>query len=75
MRQKGIGEAKAIELKAALELGRRLLITEQVDHPVVRSPADAAALGKGEACNQTREVKPLWAVPTARRGSLIGSGP
>ena len=48
MRQKGIGEAKAIELKAALELGRRLLITEQADHPVVRSPADAAALVMGE---------------------------
>ena len=44
-RQKGVGEAKAIELKAALELGRRLhLTTEQIERSVVRSPADVANL-------------------------------
>ena len=43
-RQKGIGEAKAIELKAALELGRRLLLTQPAERPIVRSPADVANL-------------------------------
>lgn len=41
---KGIGEAKAIEIKAALELGRRLLATSPAERPRVNSPADAANL-------------------------------
>jgi DNA repair protein RadC len=39
-RQKGVGEAKAIELKAALEIGRRLLLAQPQERPTVRSPAD-----------------------------------
>jgi DNA repair protein RadC len=42
--EKGMGPAKAVQLKAALELGRRLLLTSPNDRPTVRSPADAAAL-------------------------------
>jgi DNA repair protein RadC len=41
---KGIGPAKAVEIKAALELGRRLLATAPEERPVVSSPADAANL-------------------------------
>jgi len=41
---KGIGEAKAVQLKAALELGRRLLIASPQDRPQIKSPADAANL-------------------------------
>lgn len=44
MRQKGVGEAKAVELKAALELGRRLLLAQPAERSVVRSPADVANL-------------------------------
>ena len=40
----GMGEAKATQLKAALELGRRLLATAPHEHPQVRSPADVASL-------------------------------
>lgn len=40
----GIGDAKASELKACLELGRRLLTSPDVDRPVIRSPADGANL-------------------------------
>jgi DNA repair protein RadC len=40
----GIGEAKVAQLKAALELGRRLLVTSPAERPQVRSPADAAQL-------------------------------
>lgn len=42
--EKGMGLAKAVQLKAALELGRRLLLASPNDRPTVRSPADAAAL-------------------------------
>ncbi|MCO5183507.1 MAG: DNA repair protein RadC [Anaerolineae bacterium] len=41
---KGIGPAKAVEIKAALELGRRLLVTAPEERPVVSTPADAANL-------------------------------
>ncbi len=41
---KGLGLAKACQLKAALELGRRMLIAAPEDRPQVSSPADAANL-------------------------------
>jgi DNA repair protein RadC len=40
----GIGPAKTTQLKAAMELGRRLLITSPEERPQVKSPADAANL-------------------------------
>lgn len=40
----GIGEAKVAQLKAAFELGKRLLVTSPAERPQVRSPADAAQL-------------------------------
>jgi len=41
---KGVGAAKVAQIKAALELGRRLLIASPEERPQVRSPADAANL-------------------------------
>ena len=40
----GMGEAKATQIKAALELGRRLLVALPQDKLQVRSPADVANL-------------------------------
>lgn len=40
----GVGEAKATQIKAALELGRRLLATAPYERPQVRGPADVANL-------------------------------
>ena len=40
----GIGPVKAIEIKAALELGKRLALSTQDVRPQVRTPADAAQL-------------------------------
>ncbi len=40
----GIGRVRAVELKACLELGRRLLTAPDLDRPIIRSPADAAHL-------------------------------
>jgi DNA repair protein RadC len=42
--EKGIGIAKAAQLKAALELGRRLLIASPEERFQVKSPSDAANL-------------------------------
>jgi DNA repair protein RadC len=42
--QHGIAEAKAAQIKAAIELGRRLTLESPEERPVINSPADAAAL-------------------------------
>jgi DNA repair protein RadC len=46
--EKGLGMAKAAQLKAALELGRRLLLSSPDERPQVKCPADAANLLMGE---------------------------
>ncbi|MBF6613813.1 MAG: DNA repair protein RadC [Chloroflexi bacterium] len=40
----GLGEAKACQLKSALELGRRLLLAQPEERLQVRSPADLAPI-------------------------------
>jgi DNA repair protein RadC len=42
--QRGIGEAKAAQIKAAIELGRRLTVDSPEERPTINSPADVAAL-------------------------------
>jgi DNA repair protein RadC len=42
--QRGIGPAKAAQIKAAIELGRRMAVASPDDRPVVHSPTDAANL-------------------------------
>jgi len=42
--QHGVGQAKAAQIKAALELGNRLRLASPEDRPAIHSPADAAAL-------------------------------
>jgi DNA repair protein RadC len=42
--QRGVGEAKAAQLKAAIEIGRRLALECPEERPTINSPADAAAL-------------------------------
>ncbi|GAB4491608.1 MAG: DNA repair protein RadC [Anaerolineales bacterium] len=44
LRQHGLGEAKAAQIKAAIELGRRLTLEAPEERPAINSPADAAAL-------------------------------
>lgn len=44
MEQHGMGEAKASQIKAAIELGRRLTLEAPEEKPAINSPADAAAL-------------------------------
>ncbi|MDD2921195.1 MAG: DNA repair protein RadC [Anaerolineales bacterium] len=42
--QHAIGEAKAAQIKAAIELGRRLTLESPAERPSINSPADGAAL-------------------------------
>lgn len=42
--QHGIGPAKAAQIKAAIELGRRMSLETIEERPTINSPADAAAL-------------------------------
>jgi DNA repair protein RadC len=44
MEQHGIAEAKAAQIKAAIELGRRLTLESPEERASINSPADAAAL-------------------------------
>jgi DNA repair protein RadC len=46
--EKGVGEAKACQVLAALVLGRRLSSLQPEDRPLVRTPSDAANLLVGE---------------------------
>jgi DNA repair protein RadC len=46
--ERGLGEAKAAQLQAALELGRRLVASQPLERPVVRYPEDVANLLQGE---------------------------
>ena len=41
---KGVGEAKAITVMAAIELGRRVTTLAPVERPIIRTPDDVAAL-------------------------------
>jgi DNA repair protein RadC len=43
-KQHGLGDAKAAQIKAAIELGRRLTLESPEERPSINSPADAAAL-------------------------------
>lgn len=45
---KGLGLAKVAQIKAALELGRRMVLESPEERPQVRSPADAANLVMSE---------------------------
>lgn len=42
--ERGVGQAKAAQIKAAVEIGRRLSLEAPEERPAVHSPADAAAL-------------------------------
>ena len=46
--ERGLGEAKAAQVQAALELGRRLVATQPQERAVIRYPQDVANLLQGE---------------------------
>ena len=68
---KGLGEAKTAQVKAALELGRRMLLAAPEDRFVVRSPADVAQLLMAEMAHLEQEHFRVLYLDTRNR--LIGS--
>jgi DNA repair protein RadC len=59
-RVQGVGRVKAIEVKAAVELAKRLAATSDEAKPLIRGPADVAKLVALDLRYQTQEH--LWAL-------------
>lgn len=66
---KGIGEAKAISIVSALELGRRRKETKQIKNPKITSSKDAYELMKPELMDQP--VEQFWVIMLKRNNEVI----
>ncbi len=69
--ERGLGNAKTAQLKAALELGRRMLLATPEDRLVVRSPSDVAQLLMAEMAHLDQENFRVLYLDT--RNHLLGS--
>lgn len=75
---KGVKQVKAIELLAAIELGRRIVAAEPENRKIIKSPADAAELLSEMSCMEQEVMRTLLldtknhvlSIPTVYRGSL-----
>jgi DNA repair protein RadC len=75
---KGLGAAKATEMQAVFELGRRLLAASPEDRQTIKSPADAANLLSEMGALEQETMRTILldtknrvlAIPTIYRGSL-----
>jgi DNA repair protein RadC len=65
--QRGLGPAKAAQIKAAIELGRRLSIAAPDELPVIHSPADAAGLVQYEMSALEQEELRVLLLDTRNR--------
>jgi DNA repair protein RadC len=75
----GLGEAKAAQVKAAVEIGRRLLSEQGTIRPIVKSPADVAnLLQAGMSLLEQEELRLILldtknqvvSMPTVYKGSV-----
>jgi DNA repair protein RadC len=69
--EKGIGAAKAAQIKAAIELGRRLAKEVPEERPTISSPEDAAVLVQYEMSALPQEN--LWIIILDTRNRLIST--
>ncbi len=67
--QKGVGLAKAAQIKAAIELGQRLMTLTPDERPIIHSPADAAALVMYEMSGLDQEH--VWVINLDTRNRVI----
>ncbi len=67
--QRGVGEAKAAQIKAAIELGRRLMMVHPDERPAIQSPEDAAALVQYEMSAFPQEH--LWVILVDTRNRVV----
>lgn len=70
MQREGLGPAKATEVAAAFELGRRLAQAERRKRPVLQSPEEAVALISAELAALPHEE--FWLLALDVRSRLIG---
>ena len=68
-RQRGMGFAKAAQIKAAIELGYRLRLEAPEERPAISSPADAAMLVQYEMEDLVQEN--LWVLLLDTRNRLM----
>ncbi len=66
-KQHGIGPAKAAQIKAAIELGRRMAIASPEERPAIHSPQDAAALVQYEMSALEQEELRVMLLDTRNR--------
>ena len=66
---KGIGEAKAISIVSALELGRRRKISDSETKPQVRSSTDVYELIKPQLMDQP--IEQFWVILLSRSNKVI----
>lgn len=80
--QHGLAEAKTAQIKAAIELGRRMTVISPEDQPSINSPGDAANLVQYEMCALEQEElrvillntrNRVQKIETVYRGSLNSS--
>jgi len=69
--ERGVGLAKAAQLQAALELGRRLVMAAPEERPQIRTPADVATLLMAELGHLEQEH--FWVVLLDTRNRVLGS--
>lgn len=69
--ERGLGDAKTAQLKAALELGRRMLLATPEDRLIVRSPSDVAQVLMAEMAHLDQENFRVLYLDT--RNHLLGS--
>lgn len=65
--QKGIGLAKAAQIKAAIELGKRLQLAAPEERAAISSPADAAGLVQYEMSVLEQEELRILLLDTRNR--------
>ena len=65
--QHGLGKAKAAQLKAAIELGRRMTLESPEERPTINSPGDAAALVQYEMSALEQEHLRVMLLDTRNR--------
>jgi DNA repair protein RadC len=65
--QKGVKLAKAAQIKAAIELGRRLVLESPDERPIVHSPADAAEMVQYEMSALEQEELRVMLLDTRNR--------
>jgi DNA repair protein RadC len=73
--ERGLGAAKAITLKAALEVGRRLTLLDSTERPQILGPGDVATLLALDLGYQSQEQLRVLCLKATTLSSAVTSPP